>query len=44
LLKQHHIPSSLLLTHRYSMDELDAAFAVFGNKDEQVIKPVILID
>jgi len=26
------------------MDEVDEAFAVFGNKEEQVIKPVILID
>jgi threonine dehydrogenase-like Zn-dependent dehydrogenase len=44
LLKQGHIPSSLLLTHRFTMDEVDKAFAVFGNKEEQVIKPVILID
>ncbi|WP_321300249.1 alcohol dehydrogenase catalytic domain-containing protein [uncultured Sphaerochaeta sp.] len=44
LLKQGHIPSSLLLTHLFTMDEVDEAFAVFGNKEEQVIKPVILID
>ncbi len=44
LLKSNLIPSQLLLTHRYTMNELDAAFAVFGNKEEKVIKPVILID
>lgn len=44
LLKTGLIPPELLLTHRFGMDQVEEAFAIFGNKDEQVIKPVILID
>ena len=44
LLKEHRIMADLLLTHTYTLQQLDEAFAVFGNSDEKVIKPVILLD
>jgi threonine dehydrogenase-like Zn-dependent dehydrogenase len=44
LLKQAHIPSSLLLTHRFSFTELGKALASFGDNNQEVIKPVVLID
>ncbi len=44
LLKKRIIPSSLVLTHRFHFTELEQAFAMFNKKDEEVIKPVILID
>lgn len=44
LLKQGLIPSSLVLTHTFHMNELDQAFALFTKTGEEVIKPVILMD
>jgi L-iditol 2-dehydrogenase len=44
LLKEGRIPAELLLTHRYSLQQLEEAFAVFGNPDEKVIKPVVILD
>ncbi|MGB4407506.1 MAG: alcohol dehydrogenase catalytic domain-containing protein [Sphaerochaeta sp.] len=43
LLKQGLIPSSLVLTHTFSLNELEQAFAMFNKSGEEVIKPVILI-
>lgn len=44
LLRQGHIPSSLLLTHRFHFTELEKALATFGDDNEEVIKPVVLVD
>ena len=44
LLACHHIPSELLLTHRFSFNQLESAFATFNDKEDAVIKPVVLID
>jgi len=44
LLKKGLIPPSLLLTHTFTMNELDEAFAMFKAKNKEVIKPVILFD
>lgn len=44
LIKQGLIPSSLLITHTFTLHELEEAFAMFKASDEEVIKPVILID
>ncbi len=43
LLKQGHIPPSLVLTHTFSLHELEQAFALFNSKEEEIIKPVILM-
>lgn len=44
LIRQGLIPSSLLITHTFTLHELEEAFAMFKASDEEVIKPVILID
>ncbi len=44
LLKQGLIPPSLVLTHTFSLQELEQAFALFTKTGEEVIKPVILLD
>ena len=44
LLKEEKIPAKLLLTHRYSLHQLDEAFSVFADEHEKVIKPVVLLD
>ncbi len=44
LIQQGLIPSSLLITHTFALHELEEAFAMFKKSDEEVIKPVILID
>lgn len=44
LLKQGLIPSSLVLTHTFAFHELEQAFALFNKREEEVIKPVILLD
>jgi threonine dehydrogenase-like Zn-dependent dehydrogenase len=44
LLKQKLIPSSLVMTHTLPFKELERAFTLFGDRDQEVIKPVILID
>lgn len=43
LLKQGLIPPSLVLTHTFPLQELEQAFALFNNAEEEVIKPVILM-
>ncbi len=43
LLRQGLIPSSLVLTHTFPLHELEQAFALFNNAEEEVIKPVILM-
>ena len=44
LLKKKLIPSSMLITHTFHLDELEQAFAMFNAQGEEVIKPVILLD
>jgi L-iditol 2-dehydrogenase len=44
LLQQEQLMSSLLLTHTYAFDSIEKAFTVFGDKNEKVIKPVVVFD
>ena len=44
LLKQAHIPASLLVTHRFSFADLEKALVSFGDSTQEIIKPVVLID
>jgi len=44
LLQKEPLMSALLLTHTYTFDSLEKAFAVFGDRNEKVIKPVVLFD
>lgn len=43
LLNQGLIPPSLVLTHTFPLQELEKAFAMFNNSEEEIIKPVILM-
>ncbi len=44
LLRKKLIPSSLVMTHTIPFEELEQAFALFNDREQEVIKPVILID
>jgi len=44
LLRENQIPSDLLVTHTFGLDEVERAFETATSKDEGVIKAVIIFD